>query len=67
MSNFYLCDYCMHWLKWRPNYTGLEGRCTVTEKSWSLFHKKPMHDGMEPTDVCEGYEPRRDECLTEDS
>lgn len=61
-SNFYLCDYCKHWRKWRPNFTGLEGRCTITEKSGSLFCKKVMHDGIErPTDVCEHYKPRRDD------
>ena len=67
MSCFYLCDYCEHWRKWRPNYTGLDGRCTVSEKSGNLFNKEVMHDGLEPTDVCEGYESRRDECLTEDA
>lgn len=60
MSSFYLCDYCEHWRNWRPNYTGLEGRCTITEKSGNLFYKMPMHDGIEnPTDVCEHYEPPR--------
>lgn len=59
-SNFYLCDYCKHWRKWRPNFTGLEGRCTITEKSGSLFCKKVMHDGIErPTDVCKDYERRK--------
>ncbi len=68
MSNFYLCDCCRHWLKWRPNHTGLEGRCTVTEESGSLFRKKVMYDYHgaggkrydRPTDVCKYYEPEVD-------
>ena len=73
MSSYYLCDYCKHWRKWRPNYTGLEGRCTITEKSGSLFCKQVMHDHHgrdgkrydEPTQVCEHYLARRGEACTE--
>lgn len=55
MSRFYLCDFCMHWRKWRPNYTGLEGRCTITEQSGSLFYKKKFASMYTPKQVCDVF------------
>lgn len=66
MSNYYLCDLCEHWIRWRPNYTGLDGRCDKTEESGVLFAKRVMFDyhGKDgkrydaPTDVCWQFKAR---------
>ena len=56
----HLCDTCDNWKSWKPNYTGLDGRCLVTEKSGVLFHKRAINNRQQPSEVCKVYKPRRD-------
>lgn len=69
MSNYYLCDQCKWWIKWRPgNFTGLEGRCSCKD-SGTLFLKKAMIDSPdfpydEPLKVCPSYKPKQAEFST---
>jgi len=58
ISNFYLCDYCRK----KTKDLGVDVLC---EHTWFCEPKKPMHDGIEPTDVCEHYERREGGLCTE--